>query len=175
MPPVSKLNFEQTKYHFLSGFTAKIAGTERGVNKPLPTFSACFGEAFLTLHPTKYSEELIKKMEAHNCDAYLVNTGWNGSKKRISIKDTRAIIDRILDGSINKAETTTIPIFNFQVPTTLEGVDDNILDPRNTYGTPSEWEEKATKLATLFINNFEKYTNTKEGKSLVPAGPQLNN
>lgn len=173
MPPVSKLTPEQTKYHFLSGFTAKLAGTERGVNEPQPTFSACFGEAFLTLHPTKYAKELNKKMEAHNCEAYLVNTGWNGTNKRISIKDTRAIIDRILDGSINDAPTQIIPIFNLEVPTTLKDVDDQILDPRNTYNNPEEWEEKAKNLAELFVENFNKYTDTAEGESLVAAGPQL--
>jgi phosphoenolpyruvate carboxykinase (ATP) len=173
MPPVSKLTPEQTKYHFLSGFTAKLAGTERGITKPVPTFSACFGEAFLSLHPTKYGEELVKRMEAAGAEAYLVNTGWNGSGKRISIKDTRAIIDRILDGSIEKAETKTIPIFNLEVPTSLENVDPNILDPRDTYDDPQKWEEKAKDLAAKFIKNFEKYTDNEEGKALVAAGPQL--
>ena len=173
MPPVSKLTPEQTKYHFLSGFTAKLAGTERGVTEPTPTFSACFGEAFLSLHPTQYGEELVKKMEAHNATAYLVNTGWNGTGKRISIQDTRAIIDRILDGSIESAETKIIPVFNLEVPTTLNEVNDEILDPRDTYKDKSEWENKASKLANLFINNFEKYTDNDEGKALVAAGPQL--
>ncbi len=173
LPPVSKLTPEQTKYHFLSGFTAKLAGTERGVTTPQPTFSACFGEAFLSLHPTKYGQELVKKMEAHGATAYLVNTGWNGTGKRISIKDTRGIIDRILDGSIEKAETKMIPIFNLEVPTALEGVDTNILDPRNTYADATEWEEKAKDLAAKFIKNFVKYTDNEEGKSLVKAGPQL--
>lgn len=173
MPPVSKLTPEQTKYHFLSGFTAKLAGTERGINEPTPTFSACFGEAFLTLHPTKYGEELVKKMEEHGAEAYLVNTGWNGTGKRISIKDTRAIIDRILDGSIEKAETKMIPIFNLEVPTKLEGVQTNILDPRNTYENESEWKYKATGLAELFIKNFAKYTDNEEGKALIAAGPQI--
>ncbi len=173
MPPVSKLTPEQTKYHFLSGFTAKLAGTERGVNEPQPTFSACFGEAFLTLHPTKYGQELVKKMEAHGAEAYLVNTGWNGTGKRISIKDTRAIIDSILDGSIEQAETKIIPIFNLEVPTSLDNVNDGILDPRDTYENASEWNEKAEKLAGLFIENFEKYTDNDEGKALVAAGPQL--
>ncbi|MEG0915787.1 MAG: phosphoenolpyruvate carboxykinase (ATP) [Myroides sp.] len=173
MPPVSKLTPEQTKYYFLSGFTAKLAGTERGVTQPEPTFSACFGKAFLSLHPTKYGEELVKKMEEHNATAYMVNTGWNGTGKRISIKDTRAIIDRILDGSIENAETTIVPIFNLAVPTGLEGVDTNILDPRNTYAAASEWETKATDLAKLFVTNFENYTDNEEGKSLVAAGPQL--
>ena len=156
-----------------SGFTAKLAGTERGVTVPQPTFSACFGKAFLTLHPTKYGEELIKKMEQHNSTAYLVNTGWNGTGKRISIKDTRAIIDRILDGSIEKAELKTIPIFNLQVPTALEGVNPAILDPRQTYENANEWTSKATELAQLFIDNFKQYTDNQEGKNLVAAGPQL--
>ncbi len=173
IPPVSKLTPEQTKYHFLSGFTAKLAGTERGVTTPQPTFSACFGEAFLSLHPTKYGQELVKKMEAHGATAYLVNTGWNGTGKRISIKDTRAIIDRILDGSIEKAETKMIPIFNLEVPTELKDVDTNILDPRNTYADPKEWDKKAEDLAERFIKNFVKYTDNEEGKSLVKAGPQL--
>lgn len=173
MPPVSKLTPEQTKYHFLSGFTAKLAGTERGVTTPQPTFSACFGAAFLSLHPTKYGEELVKKMEKHGAEAYLVNTGWNGTGKRISIKDTRAIIDAILDGSIEKAETKLIPIFNLEVPTALHDVDPNILDPRDTYANPEQWEEKAKDLASRFIKNFEKYTDNEEGKALVAAGPQL--
>jgi phosphoenolpyruvate carboxykinase (ATP) len=173
MPPVSKLTPEQTKYHFLSGFTAKLAGTERGVTEPQPTFSACFGEAFLTLHPTKYGEELVRKMEANGAEAYLVNTGWNGTGKRISIKDTRAIIDRILDGSIEKAKTKIIPVFNLEVPTALEGVNTQILDPRDTYKGAEEWDKKAAKLAKLFIDNFDKYTDNEEGKALVAAGPQL--
>lgn len=173
MPPVSKLTPEQTKYYFLSGFTAKLAGTERGVTQPEPTFSACFGKAFLSLHPTKYGEELVKKMEQHNATAYMVNTGWNGTGKRISIKDTRAIIDAILDDSIEKAETKTVPVFNFVVPTALPNVDTNILDPRNTYADASEWNAKAENLASRFIKNFVQYTDNEEGKSLVAAGPQL--
>lgn len=173
MPPVSKLTPEQTKYHFLSGFTAKLAGTERGVTEPQPTFSACFGEAFLSLHPTKYGEELVKKMEANNATAYLVNTGWNGTGNRISLKETRAIIDAILNGSIDNAETKTIPVFNLEAPLTVEGVNPEILDPRDTYADASEWQAKAEKLAKLFIENFEKYTDNDEGKSLVAAGPQL--
>jgi len=173
MPPVSKLTPEQTKYHFLSGFTAKLAGTEQGVDEPTPTFSACFGEAFLSLHPTQYGEQLVKKMEEHGAEAYLVNTGWNGTGKRISIKDTRAIIDRILDGSIEKSETKIIPVFNLEVPTSLENVNDNILDPRETYADVEKWNKKATKLAKLFIDNFEKYTDNEEGKALVAAGPKL--
>lgn len=173
MPPVAKLSPEQTKYHFLSGFTAKLAGTERGVTEPQPTFSACFGKAFLSLHPTKYGEELVKKMEEHNATAYIVNTGWNGTGKRISIKNTRAIIDRILDGSLEKVATTTLPIFNFEIPTALEGVDSDILDPRKTYSNESEWETKAKDLGKLFVKNFEQYATNEEGKKLVKAGPQV--
>lgn len=173
MPPVSKLTPEQTKYYFLSGFTAKLAGTERGINEPTPTFSACFGKAFLSLHPTKYGEELVKKMEKHQAKAYMVNTGWNGTGKRISIKDTRAIIDSILDGSIDKAETITIPTFNLEIPTALNGVDSNILDPRKTYENDAVWDKKATDLATLFVNNFVQYSHNEQGLSLLKAGPQL--
>ncbi|MBO5342303.1 MAG: phosphoenolpyruvate carboxykinase (ATP) [Lachnospiraceae bacterium] len=173
LPPVSILTPEQTKYYFLSGFTAKLAGTERGITEPTPTFSACFGQAFLELHPTKYGEELVKKMEANGSKAYLVNTGWNGTGKRISIKDTRGIIDAILDGSIEKAATKSIPIFNFEVPTELPGVDTNILDPRNTYADASQWEEKAKDLASRFNKNFAKYEGNEAGKALVSAGPQL--
>ena len=173
LPPVSKLTPEQTKYHFLSGFTAKLAGTERGITEPTPTFSACFGAAFLTLHPVKYGAELVKKMEANGAEAYLVNTGWNGSGKRISIKDTRGIINAILDGSIEKAETKNIPIFNLEVPTALPGVQSEILDPRDTYENVDEWTTKATKLASLFIDNFEMYTDNDEGKALVAAGPKI--
>ncbi|MEJ2766448.1 phosphoenolpyruvate carboxykinase (ATP) [Photobacterium sp. MCCC 1A19761] len=173
LPPVSKLTPEQTKYHFLSGFTAKLAGTERGITEPTPTFSACFGNAFLTLHPTKYAEVLVKRMEAAGAEAYLVNTGWNGTGKRISIQDTRGIIDAILDGSIEQAETKHIPIFNLEVPTALPGVDAGILDPRDTYTDPLQWESKAKDLAERFINNFDKYTDNEEGAALVAAGPQL--
>ncbi len=173
MPPVSKLSPEQAKYHFLSGFTAKLAGTERGITEPVPTFSACFGAAFLSLHPTKYGEELVKRMEAAGANAYLVNTGWNGTGKRISIKDTRAIIDRILDGSIDSAPTKVIPVFNLEVPTQLNEVDSGILDPRDTYSDVAEWERKAKDLASKFIKNFEQYTDNEEGKGLVAAGPQI--
>ena len=173
LPPVSILTPEQTKYYFLSGFTAKLAGTERGITEPTPTFSACFGQAFLELHPTKYGEELVKKMEKSGAKAYLVNTGWNGSGKRISIKDTRGIIDAILGGAIKKAPTKKIPMFNLEVPTELEGVDPKILDPRDTYADPSEWEKKAKDLAGRFIKNFKKYETNDEGKALVAAGPQL--
>lgn len=174
MPPVSKLTPDQTKYHFLSGFTAKLAGTERGVTTPQPTFSACFGEAFLSLHPIQYATELVKKMEEHNATAYLVNTGWNGTGKRISIKDTRRIIDAILDGSIEKAPTKMVPVFNLEVPTELPGVNPAILDPRDTYSDPIEWENKAIDLGERFIKNFEKHTRTSDQcKELIPAGPQL--
>ena len=173
LPPVSILTPEQTQYYFLSGFTAKLAGTERGITEPTPTFSACFGAAFLSLHPTKYGEELVKKMKKSGATAYLVNTGWNGTGKRISIKDTRGIIDAILDGSIDKAETKQIPLFNFTVPTALPGVDPAILDPRDTYSDKSQWEEKAKDLADRFIKNFKKFEGNDLGKSLAAAGPKL--
>ena len=173
LPPVSILTPEQTQYYFLSGFTAKLAGTERGITEPTPTFSACFGQAFLELHPTKYAEELVKKMEISGAKAYLVNTGWNGTGKRISIKDTRGIIDAILSGDIKTAPTKTVPYFNFEVPTELPGVDPAILDPRDTYADPAEWETKAKDLASRFNKNFVKYTDNEAGKALVEAGPQL--
>ena len=172
LPPVSILTPEQTKYYFLSGFTAKLAGTERGITEPTPTFSACFGQAFLELHPTKYAEELVKKMEKSGAKAYLVNTGWNGTGKRISIKDTRGIIDAILSGAINEAPTKKIPYFNFEVPTELTGVATEILDPRDTYADPSEWDAKAKDLAARFVKNFKKYEGNEAGKALVSAGPQ---
>ncbi len=173
LPPVSILTPEQTQYYFLSGFTAKLAGTERGITEPTPTFSACFGQAFLELHPTKYAQELVKKMNMSGAKAYLVNTGWNGTGKRISIPDTRGIIDAILDGSILKAETKKIPMFDFEVPTALPNVNPAILDPRDTYECACQWEEKAKDLATRFIKNFSKYTTNEAGKALVAAGPQL--
>ena len=173
LPPVSILNPEQAQYYFLSGFTAKLAGTERGITEPTPTFSACFGAAFLSLHPTKYGEELVKKMEKTGAKAYLVNTGWNGTGKRISIRDTRGIIDAILDGSIDKAPTKVIPFFDFVVPTELPNVDPKILDPRDTYADAAQWEEKAKDLAGRFIKNFAKFTGNEAGKKLVAAGPKL--
>ncbi|MBR5443271.1 MAG: phosphoenolpyruvate carboxykinase (ATP) [Paludibacteraceae bacterium] len=173
LPPVSILTPEQTKYYFLSGFTAKLAGTERGITEPTPTFSACFGQAFLELHPTKYAEELVKRMEKSGAKAYLVNTGWNGTGKRISIRDTRGIIDAILGGDILNAPTKKIPFFDFEVPTALPGVDPAILDPRDTYADAAQWEEKAKDLAGRFIKNFAKYTTNEAGKALVAAGPQL--
>ena len=173
LPPVSILTSEQTKYYFLSGFTAKLAGTERGITEPTPTFSACFGQAFLELHPTKYAEELVKRMEAAGAKAYLVNTGWNGTGKRISIKDTRGIIDAILDGAILSAPTKKLPIFDFEIPTELPGVDPKILDPRDTYADAAQWTAKAEDLAARFIKNFKKYENNEAGKALVAAGPRL--
>ena len=173
LPPVSILTPEQAQYYFLSGFTAKLAGTERGITEPTPTFSACFGAAFLSLHPTKYAEELVKKMNMTGAKAYLVNTGWNGTGKRISIRDTRGIIDAILDGSIEKAPTKTIPYFDFTVPTALPGVDPKILEPRDTYADASEWDVKAKDLAGRFIKNFAKFTGNEAGKALVAAGPKL--
>jgi len=173
LPPVSKLTPEQTEYYFLSGFTAKLAGTERGITEPTPTFSSCFGAAFLSLHPTQYAEVLTKRMKASGAEAYLVNTGWNGSGKRISIKDTRAIIDAILDGSIEKANFGSLPYFGLAIPEALDGVDTNILDPQNTYEDASEWDNKARDLADRFVTNFQRFTDTEEGKALVAAGPSL--
>ncbi len=173
LPPVSILDEDQTQYYFLSGFTAKLAGTERGITEPTPTFSACFGQAFLELHPTKYAQELVKRMKASGAKAYLVNTGWNGTGKRISIKDTRGIIDAILNGSINGCETRKIPYFNFEVPVELEGVDTGILDPRDTYADGKEWDVKAKDLSERFIRNFKKYETNEAGKALVKAGPQV--
>lgn len=173
LPPVAKLTPEQTEYYFLSGFTAKLAGTERGITEPTPTFSSCFGAAFLSLHPTQYAEVLRKRMQAAGAEAYLVNTGWNGSGKRISIKATRAIIDSILDGSIDNAETEVLPLFNLSVPKAVEGVEGDILDPRKTYEDAAEWHGKAVDLANRFVNNFDKFTDTENGKNLVAAGPQV--
>jgi len=173
LPPVAKLTPEQTQYHFLSGFTAKLAGTERGITEPTPTFSACFGKAFLTLHPVKYGEELVARMKAVNAQAYLVNTGWNGTGRRISIKDTRAIIDAIMDGSIENTETKNLPVFNLEIPLALHDVDSGILDPRDTYEDATEWQGKAEHLAGLFVDNFKMFTDNDEGKALVAAGPQV--
>ncbi len=173
LPPVAKLTPEQTEYYFLSGFTAKLAGTERGITEPTPAFSSCFGAAFLSLHPTQYAEVLRKRMTDVGAEAYLVNTGWNGTGKRISIKATRAIIDAILDGSIDDTETTVIPMFNLEIPKKLAGVEGDILDPRHTYQKASEWNDKAVDLAKRFVNNFDKFTDTDNGKALVAAGPKL--
>ena len=173
LPPVSRLSAEQAQYYFLSGFTAKLAGTELGVNEPTPTFSACFGKAFLSLHPTRYAEVLNQRMKQSNSSAYLVNTGWDGNGKRISIKATRAIIDSILDGAIDQVESNTLPIFNLVVPATLPGVDSQVLDPRSSYQSVEEWQAKAENLASLFIENFVQYTDTEQGRGLVNAGPKL--
>ncbi|MEN9487203.1 MAG: hypothetical protein RIR56_891, partial [Bacteroidota bacterium] len=173
LPPVSVLNDDQAQYHFLCGYTSKLAGTERGITEPTPSFSPAFGEAFLTLHPTMYSKTLIGKMKEHGAKAYLVNTGWNGTGKRISLKDTRAIIDAIIDGSIDSAPKTVVPVMNLEIPTSLPKVSEGILDPRDTYASPAEWEEKAKSLAAKYIANFEQYTDTEEGKRLVAAGPQI--
>ena len=172
LPPVSILDDNQAQYHFLCGFTSKLAGTERGITEPQPSFSPAFGEAFLTLHPTMYAKRLVEKMNKHNAKAYLVNTGWNGTGKRISLKDTRAIIDAIIDGSIEKAETKHIPIMNLTIPAKLEKVSD-ILDPRTTYANAAEWEAKAKKLAAMYIKNFEQYCDNDAAKALIPSGPQL--
>ncbi len=172
LPPVSKLTPEQTEYYFLSGFTAKLAGTERGVTEPTPTFSACFGAAFLSLHPIQYADVLVERMKASGAEAYLVNTGWNGTGKRISIKDTRGIIDAILDGSIEKAEMGQLPIFNLAIPKALPGVDPAILDPRDTYADKAQWQAKAEDLAGRFVKNFVKYTENPEAAKLVSAGPK---
>lgn len=172
LPPVSRLTPEQTQYHFLSGFTAKLAGTERGVTEPTPTFSACFGAAFLSLHPTQYAEVLVKRMQASGAKAYLVNTGWNGTGKRISIKDTRAIIDAILNGDIDKAPTKTLPVFDLEIPTALPGVNSEILDPRDTYEDKTQWDTKADDLADRFVKNFDKYTDTPAGQALTKVGPK---
>ena len=173
LPPVSSLSAEQAQYYFLSGFTAKLAGTELGVTEPMPTFSACFGKAFLCLHPTRYAEVLNQRMKQHNSSAYLVNTGWDGNGKRISIKATRAIIDAILDGTIDQAERQSLPIFNLSVPTTLPDVDSQVLDPRSSYQSVDEWQVKAKKLANLFVENFAQYTDNEQGRSLIGAGPVL--
>ena len=173
LPPVARLSPEQAQYHFLSGFTAKLAGTERGITEPTPTFSACFGAAFLLLHPTRYAQVLVARMQAIGAQAYLVNTGWNGQGKRISISDTRRIIDSILDGTVDGTPTQTLPIFNLSIPLSLPGVDDSILDPRQTYTQPEQWQDKASDLAQRFIDNFAQYTDTPAGKALLTAGPQL--
>jgi phosphoenolpyruvate carboxykinase (ATP) len=174
LPPVSKLTPEQAEYYFLSGFTAKLAGTERGITEPTPTFSPCFGGAFLSLHPTTYAKVLGKRMEAVNAEAYLVNTGWNGTGNRISIKDTRAIIDAILNDSFEQDSSETVPYFNLVIPTAIEGVDSEVLDPKNSYANVEEWDEKARDLAQRFVNNFEQFTDTKRGEKLVAVGPSLN-
>ncbi|MEG2666390.1 MAG: phosphoenolpyruvate carboxykinase (ATP), partial [Bacteroidales bacterium] len=177
LPPVSRLNADQTMYQFLSGYTAKVAGTERGIKEPTPTFSSCFGAAFLMLHPTAYAKELVKKMQEHHSTAYLVNTGWIGGPygvgKRIDIPSTRAIINAILDGSLDKTETEIIPVFGLAVPKSVHGVDSKILNPRNLWANPTDWDATARSLGEKFIKNFENFTDNEEGKRLVAAGPQL--
>ncbi len=173
LPPVSVLDDQQAQYYFLCGYTSKLAGTERGITEPTPSFSPAFGEAFLTLHPTMYSKTLIGKMQEHGAKAYLVNTGWNGTGKRISLKDTRAIIDAILDGSIDNAPKAKVPVMNLEFPTALPNVSEGILDPRDTYATPAEWEAKAKDLAAKYIKNFEQYCVNDEAKKLVASGPQI--
>lgn len=173
LPPVSILDEDQAQYHFLCGYTSKLAGTERGITKPEPSFSPAFGEAFLTLHPTMYSKTLIGKMKEHNAKAYLVNTGWNGTGKRISLKNTRAIIDAIINSEIDQAETKKIPYLNLTIPTVLTGVADGLLDPRDSYKDSNDWERKAKDLSARYIKNFQQYTTTDEGKRLVLAGPTL--
>ncbi len=177
LPPVSKLTPEQTKYHYISGYTAKVAGTERGIKEPVPSFSACFGAAFLLLDPIIYANELIRKMEMNNSTAYLVNTGWIGGPygvgKRIDLPITRKIIDSILDGSLDNAEYETIPIFNLAIPKAVEGIDSKIFNPRNLWDNPEEWDKAAVELAKKFIANFEYFTDNEEVKKLVSAGPQI--
>lgn len=173
LPPVSRLTPEQTQYHFLSGFTAKLAGTERGIVKPLPTFSACFGAAFLTLHPTRYAEVLLQRMQDAGAEAYLVNTGWNGKGERISLKNTRTLINAILNDELRQAPVQILPVFNLQIPLMLKGVESQILDPRNSWASESEWQTQAEVLAQKFIDNFGQYTDTETGKALVLAGPEL--
>jgi phosphoenolpyruvate carboxykinase (ATP) len=173
LPAVSILDDAKTQYHFLSGFTAKMAGMERGMTEHQPTFSACFGAAFLTLHPTVYADVLSKRMRAAGARAFLINTGWNGKGTRISLANTRALIDAIMADEINEAETTTLPIFNLRIPTRLAGLDERVLDPRSSYDDPAEWQKKAEHLASLFIENFKKFSDTEAGRVLVKAGPQL--
>ena len=173
LPPVSILDENQAQYHLLSGFTSKLAGTERGITEPVPSFSPAFGEAFLTLHPTMYAKTLVARMKEHGAKAYLVNTGWNGTGKRISLKDTRAIIDAIIDGSIEDAETVHIPIMNLNAPKALKNVSEGILDPRDTYADVSEWAEKAKKLASMYQENFKQYCDNEAAKALIAYGPQV--
>ncbi len=177
LPPVAKLDSEQAMYQYLSGYTAKVAGTELGIVEPVATFSACFGAAFLCLHPTMYAEVLGKKMAQHGSDAYLVNTGWTGggygAGHRMSIKSTRAIIDAILNGTLEDAEFNTMPIFSLHIPKTVQGVDPKVLNPRNTWKDKAAYDETAKKLATMFIENFKTFTNTAHGQRLESVGPRL--
>ena len=177
LPPVSRLTEGQTRYYFLSGYTAKIAGTERGIDEPVPSFSACFGAAFLMLDPIIYANELTCKMKIHNAEAWLINTGWTGGPygtgNRIDLPSTRKIIDSILDDSILNCEFITIPIFNFSIPTKIEGVDENILNPGKSWSSPSSWRIAATDLAFKFINNFSKFSANKETAKLAEFGPKI--
>jgi phosphoenolpyruvate carboxykinase (ATP) len=177
LPPVAKLTEDQTEYHFLSGYTAKVAGTERGIKEPVPSFSACFGAAFLLLHPTVYATELIRKMKMHGSTAYLVNTGWVGGPygvgERMDLPSTRKIIDAILEGKLDDAEYENLRYFNLAIPKAVPGVDSHVLNPRNSWKNPEEWDEAAKILAKKFIDNFVAFTDNEEGKRLVAAGPQL--
>ncbi len=173
LPPVSRLDAAQTQYHFLSGFTAKLAGTERGVQQPTPTFSACFGAAFLSLHPLQYGAVLAQKMQAAGARAYLVNTGWNGRGARIRLQDSRAIVNAILAGEFERAATDTLPIFHLQIPRALPGVESALLDPRNSYPEAAQWQIKAEHLAALFIDNFKQYQDHEAARRLTAAGPVL--
>ena len=177
LPPVSKLTFEQAQYQYLSGYTAKVAGTEIGVKEPQATFSPCFGNAFLLLHPTAYGKVLSEKMRQHGSSAYLVNTGWSGGAygtgKRMSLKVTRAIIDAILDGSINKGPFEKFPVFGFEVPTAIAGVDSKLLNPRNTWADKAAYDQVLKKLAGMFVEKFRRFEDTAAGKELAKFGPQL--
>jgi phosphoenolpyruvate carboxykinase (ATP) len=176
IPPVAKLTKDQAMYYFLSGYTAKLAGTERGVKEPMPTFSSAFGAAFLLLHPTVYARELAKKMEEHGATAYLVNTGWIGGAygvgKRIDLPSTRNIIKAILDGTLDDAKYVELPTFGLNIPTEVPGVDSKILNPRNAWKYETAYAKQAQELAEKFINNFQNFTDTEEGKRLVSAGPK---
>jgi len=187
LPPVSKLNKEQAMYYFLSGYTAKVAGTERGITEPVATFSACFGEAFLPLHPTDYAKLLGKKIDEHNVNVYLVNTGWTGGPckgdieeegitygSRMSIKDTRACINGILNGSINDAEFETLPLFNLKIPKSLDGINDNsVLNPRNMWEDKENYDASLLKLAGMFKENFNRYNDNGSEFDYSKAGPKV--
>lgn len=173
LPPVAVLKGNQIPYYFLSGFTAKMAGTEIGVTKPTPTFSACFGAAFLTLNPITYANILLNKINTYNANVYLVNTGWNGENKRISIANTRTIINAILNNTINNAPLTTLPVFNLQMPTQLHNLNSSILNPSASYSSTALWHSKAVSLATLFIENFKKFNTQSNYNSLIQGGPKL--
>ncbi|MBK0095787.1 phosphoenolpyruvate carboxykinase (ATP) [Erwinia sp. S63] len=173
LPPVSRLTPEQMQYHFLSGFTSKLAGTERGITAPTPTFSACYGAAFLMLHPTQYADVLQEKVAQSDAEVWLVNTGWNGAGERLSLKDTRQIVNAILEGETGALREETLPIFGLAIPQEIAGVNVNTLDPRNGWASPAEWQEAAEKLAQLFINNFKQYSNNEAGARIAQAGPHL--